>query len=306
MVENTLVSVIMSIYNENEEELSLSISSILNQTYSNIELIIVNDNPENKVANRVISHYKNNDDRITGICNQKNIGLVDSLNKALSYCNGCYIARMDGDDISKKDRILHQMAYINAHNLDLIGGYTELINDHGDLLNKVVKFPSDESKIKKSLKYGNCIAHPTWLAKKEVYESLNGYRKIPYCEDYDFILRASNLGFHLGNIPETVLRYRTRENSISGSNKNRQKVIRYYLSENKNRIEDVDVRIFNDLSTFDLMNEYNMYLSIKEKFKLSLKKYNLKDSLIYMIKLGKYPFLSKEITDKIRYLKAQS
>ena len=80
---NKLVSVIMSVYNEESKWLRQSIESILNQTYSNLEFIIVVDNPECQRINELLLEYKNKDNRIVVLKNEKNIGLVESLNKAL-------------------------------------------------------------------------------------------------------------------------------------------------------------------------------------------------------------------------------
>ena len=92
-----LVSVIMSTYNTDSEMLKESINSILNQTYKNIELIIVNDG-SNKDDLKVIKSF--NDNRIRVVNNKVNEGLAISLNKAIDISNGIYIARMDSDDIS--------------------------------------------------------------------------------------------------------------------------------------------------------------------------------------------------------------
>ena len=120
-----LISVIMSAYNEREIEFESSINSILNQNYENIELIIVNDNPQNEK----LGHYLNNisDKRVKLIKNDSNIGLVSSLNKALSICNGEYIARMDADDISYKNRFQEQIVFLETGKYDLIGRLMRII-----------------------------------------------------------------------------------------------------------------------------------------------------------------------------------
>ena len=78
-----MISVIMSTFNESEEELSLSIQSILNQTYKKFEFIIINDNPENAQLGIVLEKFKQQDPRIRLVKNEKNIGLAASLNKAV-------------------------------------------------------------------------------------------------------------------------------------------------------------------------------------------------------------------------------
>lgn len=298
--ENDLVSVIMSVYNENNTELKNSINSILNQTYKNLEFIIINDNPNNNEILKTINYYKDQDTRIKVVINSKNLGLVNSLNIGLKYCNGEYIARMDADDISLPTRIEHQLKYIKDNNYDFIGSYIELIDEDGSLLNKKMIFPINPFSINLSLKFGSCLPHPTWLAKKEVFKELNGYRNIPFCEDYDFILRARQKKFKFGNLPETSLYYRIRKNGISESNKLEQKILRYYLSDNRNEILDIDIDNLKDFIQFERKEKYDIYENYKKEFKQSLKSKKLILATSNFIKLINYKIFYKELTDKVR------
>ena len=99
------VSVIMSTYKEPIEWIQQSVDSILNQTYKNLEFIIIVDNPEYAELVSLLNDYADSDDRISVVVNNNNIGLVKSLNKALSFCTGEYVARMDADDISLPERL---------------------------------------------------------------------------------------------------------------------------------------------------------------------------------------------------------
>lgn len=122
------ISVIMSAYNESFDELSRSIDSIINQTYKNIEFIIVSDNPENKEIKKAVQVA--NDQRIKYLENKENVGLVQSLNRAISEATGSIITRMDADDISKKTRLKDELQYMQQNNLDIVGTfiYNGLIN----------------------------------------------------------------------------------------------------------------------------------------------------------------------------------
>lgn len=115
-----LISVIMSTYNESVSELRESIESVLKQTYSNIEFVIVIDNPNNEELSVFI--YSFDDPRIRVIKNDRNIGLVNSLNKAICQSKGEYLARMDADDICEVNRLKLQKEYLDKNNLDLVGG----------------------------------------------------------------------------------------------------------------------------------------------------------------------------------------
>ncbi|MGO5275464.1 glycosyltransferase [Holdemanella porci] len=237
-----MISVIMSTYKEDERLLRESIESILNQTYRDFEYIIILDYPDNDVHKSVIEEYAIKDDRIHFYINETNMGLTDSLNRGLSLCHGEYIARMDADDISLPDRLERQMKYLEKNHYDLIGGITEMINENGSLLYSIKSVPTDPKKINKALRYSQCIAHPTWLGKKEVFEKNAGYRHMPLCEDYDFTLRAVLNGFVISNLNEPVLKYRMTSNSISRSNLFEQYLYMSYITnEYKNNcIASVD------------------------------------------------------------------
>ena len=233
-----MISVIMSAYNEKESELRKSIESIIHQTYRDLEIIIVDDNPNNIELKKILDSLT--DERIKLIYNEKNLGLVNSLNKALSVATGEYIARMDADDISFPDRLEKQMQCLQERHLDLVGGWLVLIDDsEDDKVTRKYEFPSSTEGITATIRFGSPIPHPTWLGRREVFDTLNGYRNVRYCEDYDFVLRAAYHGFKLGNVPDYVLRYRIRSTSITNSNRNKQLLLSRYIGKNRNRIDDV-------------------------------------------------------------------
>lgn len=228
------ISVIMSTYNETEEELKKSIGSILNQTFGEFEFIIVNDNPANRILDSYLTSIQ--DSRVVILKNDENLGLVKSLNRALVKATGEIIVRADADDINMPDRIERQLNLLESKKLDLVGSYIDLIDDSGNRMNTVMKFPTEHKKINASLKWGSCLPHPTWMGRKKVFAALNGYRNTPHCEDYDLLIRAAHAGFLFGNVPDTLVQYRIRENGISKSNAAKQYVLREYLSQNRNHI----------------------------------------------------------------------
>lgn len=251
------ISVIMSVYKEKEDELKQSIESILNQTYKNFEFIIVIDFPEEKWREEVIKNY--NDSRIKLIINKKNIGLTQSLNVALKEATGKYIARMDADDISIIDRFEKQLNFLKETNYDLCGGYVQCFYNGEN--QKLVKCPVNPKNVAKILKVKNCIVHPTWFGKKNVFDELNGYRDIFACEDYDFLIRAILNGFKISNVNEVILNYRLSLTSISRENPGRQELTAVYLRNNykKNKIVSIE--------------EFNAYLE-SDEYNKNLKSYN--------------------------------
>lgn len=271
-MEKPVISVIMSTYNETREELEKSIDSILRQSYTNFEFLIVIDNPHNTELHNILDSIE--DKRVRVIRNEKNIGLVKSLNKGLKLAKGSYVARMDADDISYPSRLQNELDYLQENKLDMIGCFIELIDENDQQIKSVMRFPVGHKQIKRFMRWGSCISHPTWLVKKEVYTKLNGYRGALHCEDYDFILRTIASGFKVGNLPAVELRYRVRKNGISKSNAVDQYLLRTYLANNMRKINDItEEEITKYLCSRDFQKHKNRFLNYKEN-KANLKQDN--------------------------------
>ena len=225
-----LVSVIMSVYNEKEKWLMEAIESILKQSYKNLEFIIILDNPDNKKLNDIIRFYCKKDARVRYFKNEKNMGLVKSLNIALSYAKGDFIARMDADDISMTDRIEKQMDYLNNHpDIDFMGARCINIDENGTELYRDAIIPEDMKLIKSCLVNVDFVNHPTWFFRKKCSDKNKGYREITCAEDYDFLLRLITNGFKLANSNEFLVRYRIRSSGISQSNSLQQLLYSKYV-----------------------------------------------------------------------------
>ena len=277
--KQALVSVIMSVYNEKEKWLMQAIESILKQSYKNIEFIIILDNPDNKKLNDIIKFYCKKDDRVCYFKNEKNIGLVKSLNSALSYAKGDFIARMDADDISMPDRFEKQMNYLNEHpDIDLIGARCINIDEEGTELYGDGVIPGDMKLIKSCLANVDFINHPTWFFRKECSDKNKGYREITCAEDYDFLLRLITNGFKLANTNEFLVRYRIRSSGISQSNSLQQllyskHVVKMYKDRVKYGHENESVEHLKNIK-IDANQEkrYSLALERLNKSKLYKKK----------------------------------
>lgn len=213
------ISVIMSVYNENLADLTLSVESILNQTYKNFEFIIIIDNPNNDIAINYIKQKASYDNRIRYYINEINMGLVKSLNKAIKLSKAPYTARMDADDISELNRLEIQLNYLlENETIDLVATNAKIINEEGIFQ----YYTNHKTKCidhgKKTLRYNNNFMHPSWLLKSSVYDSLKGYREVKYCEDYDFLCRMALKGYNMMILPDYLLSYRIRSTGISQSN----------------------------------------------------------------------------------------
>lgn len=231
MYNNCLISVLMSTYNESVEYVKKSLDSIKEQSYQNLQIILVVDNPENIEVIKYIQECAKKDKRIQIIKNDINRGLVYSLNKALSVAKGEYCARMDADDIADKKRFEVQLSYLKKNNLDLIGSFITDIDENDKEIHGVTKFPESNSSIIEYLKYGSPLPHPTWFGKKSVFKSLHGYQNIDACEDYDFLCRAALKGYRLGCVQKSLLKYRININGISSTKRSIQKTALYYISK---------------------------------------------------------------------------
>lgn len=294
------VSVIMAAYKESESHLKQSIQSIIDQTYKNIEFIIVIDNPEGKENIDLIYSYAKSDSRIKVVLNECNIGLSASLNKALKVAKGEFICRMDADDISVYNRIERQLNYIIENDYDLIGGLSDVIDEEGELLYCIKKVPTDCKKINICLKYNQVISHPTWFGKREIFESLNGYRDIPLCEDYDLTLRAAIKGFRISNINECVLKYRMTANSISRKNLFEQFLYAKYITKNyrKSKVSNIDeAKIYVKKNMNDV--KARRYSLANRRFNQALNALKCK-KILEFLRLGiSLLFTSKDYLNKI-------
>lgn len=297
-MRNDLISIIMSVYNEKIEYIKSSIESIINQTYTNLELIIVCDNPKNTDIKNLIFNYANKDERIRIIVNNENIGLCLSLNKAILISKGKYIARMDADDISMLDRLECQKKYLLENNLDIIGSGLICIDEKGKEINILNKYPLDNKTFMKKILYNNCMAHPTWFGKREVFINNNGYRNIDYAEDYDFILRGLKFGYKMGNINKVLLQYRIRENSISKSNGLNQyitfcKLLSFYKNDQLDNLDKIKNSIKEANKRLD-KQQYEKYQKASNYFLIASKK-------IYNKELSGFCYLFKAICESKFY-----
>ncbi|SFN78529.1 Glycosyl transferase family 2 [Pseudobutyrivibrio sp. UC1225] len=282
--QNELISVIMSAYNTPNDYLKLSIDSILSQTYKNIELLIVIDSPDNEEMIHFIEAEARKDDRVRLIYNEQNIGLPGSLNVALAEAKGKYIARMDTDDIAFCNRLEKQLECLESGVYDLVAAKIFLMDEEGNVISEEDKTCWTDRFLKRILQEVNCMPHPTWLGKKEVFDSLGGYKNIDACEDYEFLLRALAHGFRLGMCDTTCLKYRVNPNGISSTKALRQDLASYYLSRNRNTLED---NIKERIEYF--LEKYLSPQAMDEYAKLEDSKKNKNRFIVDIVELVKIP-----------------
>lgn len=220
-----VISVLMSVYNEKSDWVKLAVESVLNQTITDLEFIIVIDNPSIcEEVKSLLEHYVQSDARLKLIYNQENIGLANSLNLALSYAKGNVIARMDADDISVRNRFEIEYENLIRSKADMISCQRINIDEDG---NEISKSQYDGKDPGLALPYTNFIVHPSVMIYTETLRKLKGYRNFKKSQDYDLWLRMLSAGYNIKVLKEHLLYYRIRKDSISGKNPLEQ----YYISE---------------------------------------------------------------------------
>ncbi|MBU2023233.1 MAG: glycosyltransferase [Gammaproteobacteria bacterium] len=213
-----LVSVIIPIYKEFLVHARLAINSILSQTYCRLEVLIIFDDPEPSVLKETLYLEFFRDERVIFIYNDENLGLANSLNKAIKLSKGYYIVRMDGDDISRSDRIQNQVLFMeNNNDIELSGTYAHVINEDGIKIGEYKK-PLTYYDVKKYTKFANPVLHPSWIVRKSLFQKVGYYDDISPSQDYAFIVKTINFGFRVANIPIFGIDYRIQKKSLSHYN----------------------------------------------------------------------------------------
>ncbi len=213
------ISVILPVYNS-QEFLSQSINSILNQTYKNFELIIIDDGSTDN-SKEICKNFSKKDNRIIFI-DDDHKGLTASLNKALEIAKGKFIARQDADDVSLPERFEKQINwFLKDERRVLCGTNCKILNKNNVYKNnRSLKFTN--SGIAKKLKYSNCFVHSSTMFLRNSSQNLGNYDdNLEYAQDYDLWWKLTTLG-EVGNLSEKLLILRKRETSISVKNKNLQ------------------------------------------------------------------------------------
>lgn len=275
-----LISVVMSVYN-GEKYLKESIESILKQNYKEFEFIIINDGSKDD-SSKIIKKYKKKDDRIILIENDGNKGLIYSLNRGLDLCKGKYIARMDADDISEKNRFFEQVNFLEEHKeIAMCGTYIKMFKDNFKFLSKKFVSETEAEKVKTILLFKNYIAHPTIMIRRETIEKY----KLKYnlddkgMEDYGLWLYLSKYE-KIEIVPKYLLKYRFLGNSISSKTledieNHKKKLKNIYLREFSNFFKDfsnkkLDIHI--EIVLASNLKEYKYTLEEKKEYLNILKK----------------------------------
>lgn len=289
------VSVLMPLYNTPIDDLKISIESILNQSFTDFEFLILNDSPDNKKLDKVVKSYK--DSRIVYLKNEENLGLEESTNKLINHSSGEYIAIFDHDDISLPKRLEKEAEYLDKHpKVGVVSAQFKVFGQQSWTSNN----PIDDKEIKEDLAIKSCVSHTSIMIRKSVLEKNNiRYEKKFFPAASYRIITQLALVTKVHNLPDVLLEYRMDGNNTSIKHAKKRAEARAKIQDeysekyNKNqlikkfkfdKIEELDssrhlderryYKTFKDGEVFfvkssyhSFSNEYNMAKEMFEKNK---------------------------------------
>ena len=207
------VSVVLPVFNA-ELYVREAVESILSQTFSHFEFIIINDGSTDGSTD-ILRELAAIDSRII-LVERSNDGHLSALNLGIELAQSDLIARMDADDISMPDRFALQVARMRADpGLAVLGSSIRIIDKCGRFL-RLVEYPKTQIETARILEQATPVAHPAVMLRRDAVLLAGGYRKpFLYCEDYDLWLRISELGFGIANMSQALLNYRWHGSNTS-------------------------------------------------------------------------------------------
>lgn len=233
------ISVIMPAYNA-EKYIAEAIESILSQTFTDFEFIIINDASTDSTK-EVVKSFK--DQRIKLINNEQNQGVAESLNIGISVAKGQYIARMDADDIALPHRFQTQFEFMEQNpDIDICGSWVKTFGTKDGTL----KHPLSNEDIKDATFFYCSLVHPTTIFKNEL--NLRYSSEFPRAEDYDLWTHMIDK-LKFANIPENLLLYRVHDNKVGNLHK----------SEQKDNSNDIRLRNLKNISLVLSEKEQKIY-----------------------------------------------
>lgn len=216
-----IVSVVMPVLNGNSEHLKLAILSILQQTMREFEFIIIDDG-SNIETKRLLESYRDDDERVRIITNERNLGIAKSLNKGISVAKGEIIARHDADDIAVNTRLEQQLNMLRKNN-DIVACFTAV--KHIDMQGQVFsEFPVSEKSetLEAELFLNSRLCHPTMFMYKHAIDAVGGYPLTKYAQDYALYTKMIRHGFSFGGINQPLVYYRITDGGVTQSKRDVQ------------------------------------------------------------------------------------
>jgi len=205
------VTVLLAVYN-GERYLGEALDSLLAQSLSEFELLVVDDGSEDTTP-RILADYAAGDGRIRVETRPRNEGLIAALNFGLEQARGALVARLDADDRACPERLALQVDYLARHPaVAVVGGAARLV---GRGRSRIAHRPLEPDAVRVALERENALIHPSVMFRREAVLALGGYRDVALqAEDYDLWLRVSER-HDLANLAETLIEYRFHDEQVS-------------------------------------------------------------------------------------------
>ena len=219
-----LISALMTVYN-GEDYICDTIQSVLNQTYRDFELIIVDDGSTDQTVRIIKSCFR--DPRIKIVQLQSNQGVGAALNHGLQHISGKYTVKIDADDISHERRFEYQKEYLDNHpNISLVKSLVRYFPDNRfvaesqrylsklEFGEKHINAVMTPEEISEKLYWFCCILHSSIMVRSSILKEF-GYRNIRCGEDYDLFYRMNEAGYKMGGIGQPLVKVRISESSVT-------------------------------------------------------------------------------------------
>lgn len=263
-MNNPLVSIILPTYNWNHNWLCKSLDSVLTQSYKNFELIIINDCSTNDIEKTILK-YKEKDDRIVYIKNEKNLRLTKTLNKGIEISKWKYIARIDDDDIWCEDNKLQKQVDFMEQNPDYWLCWTQVILiDENDNELELIKKNTTDKNIRKKILSWTQFAHWSVIIRKKTIDTVWKYdTNWDFIEDYELWLRIWTK-YKFSNLSDFSFKYRINRSWISSSNALKQRILNIKVAK-KYKNNYPNFYLWLCLHIKEILKEYLIYITIKIK-----------------------------------------
>lgn len=209
------LSVILPVYNS-RQFVEQAVASILKQTFTDFELIVVDDGSFDGTA-VILKRLSDQDERII-LVTRENRGLVASLNEGLTRARGEFIARMDADDAALPQRFAEQLAFLRATGYDICGTAVQCFGNS----RLIWRYPQTPTEVEVHMLFDSPYAHPSVMFRASVFKSLLYRDMFSDGEDYDLWQRAWGLGLKGANLNGVFLRYRVHAAQVSSARKYKQ------------------------------------------------------------------------------------
>lgn len=207
------VTIVIPVYAADPHLFRIALASLLSQTFTDFELLVVED-PSPASVEEIVAEA--GDARVTFHRNVARTSQAAKYNWGLARARGDYLARFDADDIAEPQRLATQLAFLDAHpDVDIVGSDLTLIDGRGERIG-VRRYPRSHDEIVRAMRRFNAIASPTVMFRRAVFETSGGWSEQPVMpvRDYDWISRMIQAGHRVANIAEALVRYRIHRGGV--------------------------------------------------------------------------------------------